>query len=108
MLPGKFTDDRANAKRPRPPSGLIGWSTAWSRLERIEHAPQREHLTTLVRESGFQGAPALGYTAKLAIWMAGLSGHPGSAPANVPAAAIEARVRALVAAAPAGLFPNRR
>jgi hypothetical protein len=72
MLPGNARDDRRNPIQPRPPCALKGWSAAWAVLERVERDDHREILSTLVRESGLQGAPALKYMALCLCCEAGL------------------------------------
>jgi hypothetical protein len=72
VLPGNAKDERKNAKIPRPPCAIKGWSAAWMILERVERDDHREILSCLVRASGFQGAPALKYMAQCLCCEAGL------------------------------------
>lgn len=111
MLPGNAIDGRVNRKRDWPPCGLIGWPAAWTKLERVEHPGQRDFLSKLVREAGFQGPTALSYAASMAMWRAGIRDHPGSTPARLDhdvASAIDRRVAEMLSEAPAGLFPKLR
>ncbi|HZA18948.1 MAG TPA: hypothetical protein VE645_19060 [Pseudonocardiaceae bacterium] len=62
-------------KHPRPASGLIGWAAAWTQLDHIESDRQREALTRIVRELGVQGALALEFAARQAMWLCGLADY---------------------------------
>jgi hypothetical protein len=60
-------------KHPRPPSGLVGWAAAWDRLHYIESDLKRNALSKLIRQLGVQGAPAMEYAARYAMWITKLS-----------------------------------
>lgn len=54
----------------QPVSGLYGWGSAEAILKRCKDDDRRGLLTDLARQAGVQGAPALGYLARVLRWYA--------------------------------------
>lgn len=98
-----------NLKHHRPDSGLVGWAAAWGQLDRIESDRQRDTLTAIVRGLGVQGAPALDYAARCAMWLTGLRSDPPTARAVLGASDqefVERRLRVELASVDAKQFPK--
>jgi hypothetical protein len=98
-------------KHSRPPSGLVGWAAAWDRLHYIESDLKRNALSKLIRELGVQGAPAMEYAARYAMWITKLSADapvPRGALKQGVARHIEVRVREDLAKLPPELFGKLR
>lgn len=76
MQPTNARDDRSNAIRTRPPCGIVGYPSAWAKLERVQDDRQIAVLDRLVRASGFAGPAALGWYAGILLWEAGLRDFP--------------------------------
>lgn len=82
----------------QPTSGLYGWGSAETILKRCKNTARRELLTELARQGGVQGAPALGYLARVLRWHADEADAP-VAPGKLKLAEVryvEARAKELL------------
>lgn len=98
----------ASLKHPRPACPLKGWASAWAILDRIDNRAQREVLTTLIRNLGVQGGPALSYATRLAVHGAGVNGDVQLSPPEKLRSADIAWIQARVDAELATLTKDKR
>lgn len=86
-------------KHPRPRSGLVGWPSAWSVLDKIDDDDVRNLLGDLCRNAGVQGPHALKLLAAMLRWYANGGDYPSAPKALKPAEVtlVEARAREALA-----------